>query len=77
LGEGYDLEALLPQVTCPALFLQGDPVFGGLEDEAAERAAGLLPNGRRVKIPGAGHNIHNTRPEAVLQAAGEFFASVL
>jgi pimeloyl-ACP methyl ester carboxylesterase len=70
--EGYDLEALLRQVTCPALFVQGDAAFGGLEDHVAERAADLLPRDQRLKIQGAGHNVHQTHPEAVLQAAVQF-----
>jgi pimeloyl-ACP methyl ester carboxylesterase len=31
---------------------------------------------RVVKIPGAGHNINQTQPEAVLQVAQEFLASI-
>lgn len=76
LAEGWDLEVLLRQVSCPALLVQGDPAFGGLEDPAATRAASLLPHGQLVKIPGAGHNIHQTQPEAVLQVAQEFLASI-
>ena len=76
LREGWDLDALLKQVSCPALFVQGDAAFGGLEDEPAQRAAGLLPRGQHIKIEGAGHNVHNTQPEAILRAAVQFFESV-
>ena len=76
LSEGWDLDALLRQVSCPALFLQGDAAFGGLEDEPAQRAASLLPDGQHIKIQGAGHNVHNTQPEAALQAAVQFFQSI-
>ena len=38
--------------------------------------AGLLPRGQHIKIQGAGHNVHNTQPEAILRAAMQFSASV-
>ncbi len=76
LGEGWDLEASLRRVFCPALFMQGDPALGGLEDQDAERAARLLPQGMLVKIQGAGHVIHRTKTEAALKAALEFLESV-
>jgi pimeloyl-ACP methyl ester carboxylesterase len=76
LLEGWDLDALLRQVSCPALFLQGDAAFGGLEDEPVQRAVSLLPRGQHIKIHGAGHNVHNTQPEAALQAAVQFFKSI-
>jgi pimeloyl-ACP methyl ester carboxylesterase len=75
--EGHEVEALLPQVVCPALFLQGDPALGGLEGEVAGRAADLLPSGRLVKVPQAGHNVHRTQPEAALEAVREFLGSVV
>jgi pimeloyl-ACP methyl ester carboxylesterase len=55
---------------------QGDPKLGGLEGQAAKRAAGLLPRGQMVKIPGAGHNVHQTQPEAILRVAEQLLASV-
>lgn len=76
LAEGWDLDGSLRQVSCPALLLQGEPALGGLEDQAAQRAADLLPHGRLVKIQGAGHNIHQTQAEAALKAAVEFLGSV-
>ena len=75
IAEGWDLDALLQQVSCPALLVQGDAAFGGLEDQVAERAADLLARGQHIKIQGAGHNVHNTQPEAVLQAAVQFLES--
>ena len=76
LVEGWDLDALLGLISCPALLVQGDAALGGLEDEPAQRAAGLLPRGQHIKIQGAGHNVHNTQPEAALRAAMQFFESV-
>jgi len=76
LGEGWDLEAALRRVSCPALLMQAEPALGGLEDQDAERAASLLPNGQLVKIQGAGHVIHRTKTEAALKAALEFLESI-
>jgi pimeloyl-ACP methyl ester carboxylesterase len=76
LTEGWDLEEPLRQISCPVLLMQGEPSLGGLEDQAAERAAALLPRGQRIKIPGAGHNIHQTQPESALCAVQGFLASV-
>jgi pimeloyl-ACP methyl ester carboxylesterase len=75
LTEGWDLEALLRRVSCPALLLQGEAALGGLEDQVAQRAVDLLMRGRRVKIQDAGHNVHQTQPEAALQAATQFLRS--
>lgn len=76
LLDGFDLDALLKRVTCPAIFVQGDANFGGLEDETARRAAALLPTGHVIKIEGAGHNVHQTRPEAILDTALPFLRTV-
>ena len=75
LTEGWDLDRLLQQVACPALLLQGDPALGGLQDDVAQQAADLLPDGRRLKIEGAGHNIHQAQPQAILRAVEEFLAA--
>lgn len=75
--EGHDVEALLREVACPALFLQGDPALGGLGDEVAGCAAGLLPNGRLVRVPQAGHNVHRTQPEAAVEVVIGFLGGAV
>jgi pimeloyl-ACP methyl ester carboxylesterase len=74
--EGYDVDALLRQVSCPVLLLKGDPALMGLEDKVAERAVALLPHGTLVGIQEAGHNIHRTQPKAAVQAVAHFLESL-
>ena len=73
--EGYDIDALLQQVTCPALLLQGK-IGGLLEDDDANHAAALLSNSKLVSIPEAGHNLHLSQPEATLRAVIQFLESI-
>lgn len=58
-------EAFLPRITCPVLMIDGN----NLADfpELAERAA-RYPNARFVNIPGAGHMVHWTAPDALVSA---------
>ena len=57
--EGYDLDALLGQISCPVLLLQGNPALGGaLADVDAQRAASLLVRGAYVRLLEVGHGIH-------------------
>lgn len=58
------IEERLPLVEQPAVVIRGenDPFVSG---EWAERAAGLLPGGRLVVVPGEPHAVHFTRPDLV------------
>jgi pimeloyl-ACP methyl ester carboxylesterase len=77
LAEGYDMDAVLEQVTCPVLLLQADPVLGGLVDnELAAHAITLLPQGTLVRIPGARHAILQSQPEAAMRAINIFLESL-
>jgi esterase len=62
-------------VTCPTLVVRGaeSDVF---HDEDAERLAKALPEGRWVKVPGAGHTVQGDNPAGLLVALREFLASV-
>lgn len=63
LGEMPDLRPQLARVQLPVTLMVGadDPKFLAL----AEETAALLPDGRVVVVPGAGHNLPLERPEAV------------
>jgi pimeloyl-ACP methyl ester carboxylesterase len=77
LAEGYDMDAVLEQVSCPVLLLQADPVLGGLVDnELAAHAITLLPQGTLVRIPGARHAILQSQPEAAMRAINIFLESL-
>ncbi|MDW8059143.1 MAG: alpha/beta fold hydrolase [Thermomicrobium sp.] len=75
LDEGRQPEPLdlLPRVTQPVLLLQADPAYGGvLDDETAERALALLPQGVRKSFPGCGHALHRECTEAFVAAVLDF-----
>ena len=64
--DGYNHATLWPRVWCPLLLLQGGARSGGaLTDEDADLAERALAQGRRVRFPGVGHQIHRTNPEHV------------
>jgi pimeloyl-ACP methyl ester carboxylesterase len=59
LNAAYQVEQLLPCITCPMLILQGDPASGGLmtQDEI-DLGLRLLPNGHHIRLDGIGHGLH-------------------
>ena len=62
-------------MSCPTLVVRGaeSDVF---HDEDAERLAGALPDGRWVKVEGAGHTVQGDNPAGLLAALREFLAEV-
>ena len=62
----------LPAVACPALLLSGrqDPKFRDL----GRRMASLMPQGRAVSVPGAGHRVHLERPRHWVRVVRAFLA---
>lgn len=75
--DGYDLDTVLPRVTCPALLLAGNPAKGGmLEAATVDRAAALMPDCIRVDVPEAGHLLHWTHRETVLRLVTGFVESL-
>jgi pimeloyl-ACP methyl ester carboxylesterase len=70
----HRLEERLPLLRVPTLVVRGerDPI---VPKEWAEEAAGLVPDGRLVVVPGAAHCAHFTHPEAVARAIADFLAS--
>lgn len=56
--ENFDLEQVLPQVTCPALLVRGEPEFGGLvRDNDVALLEAHVPNITTFQIRGEGHGI--------------------
>ncbi len=65
---GYDLDAIVTNVRCPVLLLQGDMVAGGmLTDADASRLINRLPDCTHLKLEGVGHLIHWTQIETTLR----------
>jgi pimeloyl-ACP methyl ester carboxylesterase len=62
----------LARVSCPTLVVRGaeSDVF---HDEDAESLAAGLPDGRWVKIAGAGHTVQGDNPKDLVAALREFF----
>jgi pimeloyl-ACP methyl ester carboxylesterase len=61
--EGFDAEARLAAIKCPALLLQADPGMGAaMTDDEAELAASLIPDCTFVQMQGVGHGIHRGDP---------------
>jgi pimeloyl-ACP methyl ester carboxylesterase len=76
--DGFDHAALWCRVKCPLLLMQGDARHGGaLTDEDADLAERSVPQIRRVRFDGVGHQIHRSNPAhflAVLRQWAQDFA---
>lgn len=60
----YAVDRALTLIDAPTLLMRADPRLGAvLDKDEAERAIQLLPHGREVTVPGAGHAIHAYSPE--------------
>src|SRR5262249_39958607 len=65
--------AALSGIRIPTLVIAADPTLdAALGAEAAERVAGLLPNGRLLTIRGARHAVHASKPREFARAVREF-----
>ncbi|MBV9791137.1 MAG: alpha/beta hydrolase [Chloroflexi bacterium] len=76
VATGYEPEAILPQIRCPALLLQGDPAAGGLlSDDEIRRALSLLRSPQHVQLRGIGHALYNEQAAPVLDALTAFLST--
>ena len=66
------LASEVSKIKCPTLVVRG-ALSDVLTDEAAERFARSLPNGRWVRIEKSGHNVQGDNPRALLDAMQTFF----
>jgi pimeloyl-ACP methyl ester carboxylesterase len=63
----------LSSIKMETLVIAADPSLdAALGAEAAERVAGLLPNGRLLTIPGARHAVHASKPREFARAVRDF-----
>lgn len=73
----WNIEALLPQVTCPLLAIQGvNDEYGTMAQ--IDGIARAVPNSRRtqlIKLENCGHSPHRDQPQAVIDAAQNFISS--
>ena len=71
----WSIEALLPDITCPVLTIQGlEDEYGTIEQ--IDRIARTVPHLRRLELPRCGHSPHRDQPETVLSAVTSFLASL-
>lgn len=71
----WTIEAAVSAITCPVLAIQGlNDEYGTLEQ--IHGIARRVPDTRVVEIPEAGHSPHRDQPAAVLQAVGEWLATL-
>jgi pimeloyl-ACP methyl ester carboxylesterase len=67
------LVADLPKIKCPTLVVRG-ALSDVLSDDAAEKFARSLPDGRWVRVEKSGHNVQGDNPRALLDAMLAFFS---
>lgn len=69
------LAGRLPLITCPTLVVRGaeSDVF---LDEDAEKLTSALPDGRWVKVPGAGHSVQGDNPRQFVGELLTFFGAI-
>jgi pimeloyl-ACP methyl ester carboxylesterase len=60
-------------INCPALIVAGEN-DELTPPEAAHDLAARIPNAKAITVPGAGHLVHNDRPEWFVQTLLEFLA---
>jgi len=69
----WNIEPLLPQITCPVLAIQGiDDEYGTMAQ--IDRIADALPDAQQIKLEHCGHSPHRDQPEAVIKAVRTFMA---
>ena len=71
----WSIEALLPEITCPVLTIQGlEDEYGTIEQ--IDRIARTVPHLRRLELPRCGHSPHRDQPRTLLSAVTSFLASL-
>ncbi len=67
----WDINALLPNIACPVLAIQGvDDEYGTMAQ--IDNIAAALPATTLLKLPQCGHTPHRDQPDAVIAAVREF-----
>ncbi|HPT55099.1 MAG TPA: alpha/beta hydrolase [Casimicrobium sp.] len=67
----WDINALLPNITCPVLAIQGmDDEYGTMAQ--IDNIAAALPAATLLKLASCGHSPHRDQPDAVINAVRQF-----
>lgn len=75
--DGFRMEAVLPEIDCPALILQGEDDQYGSAAQVEGIVAGIGPLARSVFLPGCGHSPHLEQKAETVAVAASFFHEVL
>jgi pimeloyl-ACP methyl ester carboxylesterase len=71
----WNIEAMLPDIDCPVLCIQGlDDPYGTMEQ--LDRIGRGVRDFRRLELAECGHSPHRDQPEAVLNATAEFLGGI-
>lgn len=71
--DGFNRQEFAETVRIPTLLLQADPAAGGmLMDDEARQFAAAAGDATLVKLAGAGHNLHTSRTQDVLNLVTQF-----
>lgn len=72
----WNLESLLPRITCPVLVIQGEEDEYGTAAQVEAIAMQVAGAVEVIMLPGCGHSPHRDRPDAVLDLAVSFLSRV-
>jgi pimeloyl-ACP methyl ester carboxylesterase len=71
--EPLSLQETIGAIRCPVLLVYGDEASGGfVSDSDAALYLEYLPDGRAVQITGAGHSLHQRKPDEFIRAVLPF-----
>jgi pimeloyl-ACP methyl ester carboxylesterase len=74
---GYDMDRVLPAISCPVCLLQADPTVGRvMTDAEVARALPLLTQPRHVRLAGVSHMLHAEQPHTVLREVIDFLSTL-
>lgn len=74
---GWNIEARLGRIRCPALVIQGTADPYGTPRQVEAIVAGIGPRAAPLLIPGGGHTPHREAPDLVRDAIAEFAAPLI
>ncbi len=75
--DGFNWQQFAETIRIPTLLLQADPAAGGmLVDDEARQFAAAAGDATLVKLTGAGHNLHTSRTQDVLNLVTQFLDSL-
>ncbi|UUC47084.1 alpha/beta fold hydrolase [Flavobacterium cerinum] len=74
--KNWNIESLLPQITCPLLFIQGEADEYGTLEQVHKTIRQVSGKSETYLIPDIGHTPHKEAPELTLLAAKRFIENL-